>query len=207
MIRPLAIAVFVFSLAAQAQGGQRSTTVVGGPYNAVIMAGSSTQQVLGPGISKAMFDADFMLLTTSDREVVLSKSGVSASVLPIPLDFAVRFAEAIQNGITACKIMDEKREITPRVIDKWSWSAIPITHFGKRDAKPMDLSITAERSGEEEPCMLVFHGEGAFPKTFVSYIGPVQAQKLFEDLVRIEDAAKTLDALKANTDGMLDGLQ
>jgi hypothetical protein len=54
--------------------------------------------------------------------------------------------------------------------------------------------------------MLKLRGEGAFPKPFASFISTEQGQRLFEDLARIEDAAITLDALKANTDRMLDGL-
>lgn len=207
MFRRLAIATLALLLSTQAQAGQRSTTVVGGPYKATLMAGKSMQQVLGPGISKALFDSDFMLLTTSEREVVLSKTGVTASILPIPLDFAVRFAEALQNGITTCKAMDAAAEIKQRAIDEWSWTAVPITRFDKRDPRPMAITMTAERSGENEPCILGLHGEGAFPKPFVSYLHPDQAHRLFEDLARIEYAAKTLDSLKASTDGMLEGLQ
>jgi hypothetical protein len=207
MFQPLAIATISLFLAVNAQAGQRSTTVVGGPYKAVIMAGKGTQRVLGPGVSKAVFDADFTLLTTSEREIVLSKGGVAPSVLPMPLDFAVRFAEAIQGAAVTCKEMDNGNVTGSRAIDTWSWSAVPISRAGKTDARPMTLSIDTERSPEGEPCIIAFRGAGAFPKPFASNLPPDQAQQLFEDLIRIEDAAKTLDAFKANTDGMLDGLQ
>ncbi len=207
MLRPLAIATISLFLATNAHAGPRSTTVVGGPYKAVIMAGKGTQRVLGPGASKAVFDADFMLLTTSEREIVLSKGGVAPSILPMPLDFAVRFAEAIQGAVAACKTMDDGNVAEKRAIDTWSWSAVPISRFGKTDTRPTALSIDVERPPEGKSCIVSFRGAGALPKPFASYLPPDQAEKLFEDLTRIEDAAKTLDALKGNTDGMLEGVQ
>lgn len=207
MLRPFALATIFLFLAANAQASPRSTTVVGGPYKAVIMSGKGTQRVLGTGVSKAVFDADFMLLTTSEREIVLSKAGVAPSVVTMPLDFAVRFAEAIQGAVAACKAMDGTNVAATRAIDNWSWSAAPISRTGKAYARPMSLSIDAERPPEGEPCMVAFRGAGAFPKPFASYLPPKQAEQLFEDLIRIEDAANALDALKSGTDGMLEGLQ
>jgi len=186
----LIVAAIFFPISASAD--ERPTVVVGGPYHADVAGAASLSHRFGMMIMKPMFNADVTLLTSTERDIILSKKGTTGAVIPIPLDDAVRFVSGLLKANEWCLTLNNENVAGSKTVDVWSWETLPVRYPGnlKRTPMGMQISVVAETAGS---CSVKLDGKGAYPMPFVAYFPANSIEHLIEDITEIPAAAAILD--------------
>jgi hypothetical protein len=133
--------------------------------------------------------AKLALLTTGNREIVLSLGMPPRATIPIPLDLGVKLAEALEKGAAACNGLTT--DFLP--IDNFNWEAAPVPNFGREEPAKMNINIIVSKRNSEEKCVLMFRTATGLPSAPQFYLPPEAATELINQLPNIDDAATKAD--------------
>jgi hypothetical protein len=133
----------------------------------------------------ALKPAKLALLTTGNREIVLSLGMPPRATVPIPLDFGVKLAEALEKGAAACK--DVTSDFLP--VDNFNWEAVPVPAFGRDEPSKMNINIIVSKRNTEDKCVLMFRTATGLPSAPQFYMPPEAALELINELPNVDDAA------------------
>jgi hypothetical protein len=129
--------------------------------------------------------AKLALLTTGNREIVLSLGMPPRMTIPIPLDLGVKLAEALEKGAAACDGITT--DFLP--IDNFNWEAAPVPSFGREGPSQMNINIIVSKRNSEEKCVLMFRTATGLPSAPQFYLPPEAATELINQLPNVDDAA------------------